>query len=103
MRKTIKYPENLFRRALVFIVSICMTISFMPDEILKAYASLSDDNEVAEEVSDELKYRIISTSLGDGKDEVITLNGMMPADAEVSVENSGDYSDKGENKKSCNK
>ena len=56
----------------------------------KALADTIDGSE-EDETEDGLKYQQISVSPGDSEDELITLDGMMPVSADVTVE-SGDAS-----------
>jgi len=92
MRNTRHLRKSFLSRMIVTAVSILIMISCIPDEILTAYGAEHHTENTTEKNSDDLKYRTIRTSLGDAGDEIITLNGMMPADAEVSINSSEEYS-----------
>ena len=100
MRNTRHLRKSFLSRIIVTAVSIFIMISCIPDEMLKAYGAEhhtentteKNDENTAKEYDDDLKYRTIRTSLGDAGDELITLNGMMPADAEVNINSSEEYS-----------
>ena len=79
-------------RLIAVIISTAVVISFMPDNMLEAFAmKLNDSASVTDEPSEELTYQTISTSLGDAA-EIITLDGLMPTNATVNVQNSDNFS-----------
>ena len=100
MRSTRHLRKSILSRIIVAAVSIFMIVSYIPDEMLKAYGAEhhtentteENDEDAAKVCDDDLKYRTIRTSLGDASGGIITLNGMMPADAEVSINSSKEYS-----------
>lgn len=86
--------KPLLTRIIVVIISILLPVSSVPETTLKLLAAETTDNptEISEQL-DELTYQTISASPEDSVQEVITLDGMMPADASVNVLNSENFSE----------
>lgn len=80
--------KSIFGRFFAVFVSGIVTFSFMPRNAFEVLADeISENDIVSEEQSEDLQYQTISTTVGDDESEVVTLDGMMPNDAEVSIEN----------------
>ena len=81
------------KKLIVAIISTAIVISFMPDNMLEAFAmKLNDNTSVTGELSEELTYQTISASPGDDAAEIITLDGLMPTNATINVQNSDNFS-----------
>lgn len=87
IRKTL--PEKI----LAVILSILLITSSIPETMLKITADAPDNTTITSEESDALTYQTISASPEENTQEIITLDGLMPANASVNVQNTETLSD----------
>ena len=86
--------KTLLERILVVIISVMLPVSSVPATMLNIVADETTSIPIeTNEPPDELTYQTISTSPEEHAQEVITLNGMMPADASVIVQNNENLSE----------
>ncbi len=100
MNKTQFAVKSAFKRVTVSFISLAMIMSFIPDNIHKAFAdevktvsenvsdviaSYQDTDEEPAAESAPLEYQVISASPDEKEKEVVTLDGLMPSNATVNV------------------
>lgn len=86
--------KTLLERILVVIISVMLPVSSVPATMLNIVADETTSIPIeTNELPEELTYQTISTSPEEHAQEVITLNGMMPADASVIVQNNENLSE----------
>lgn len=88
--------QKLFGRVFAMLMSMVLLFSGLSGNLLTAYADeLDDTTETTEIRNDELEYQTIRALPGEDEAESVTLDGLMPVNAEVNVQNSAEYT--GEN------
>ncbi len=91
------YNKTIFKRIQIFFIVVVMAVSFIPEEIIDTYAyeiseteitdtdNTETDNTETDITESELEYQVISASPDEDDSQVITLDGLMPSNAAVSV------------------
>ncbi|MBP3761300.1 MAG: InlB B-repeat-containing protein, partial [Ruminococcus sp.] len=91
------YNKTVFKRIQIFFIIVVMAVSFIPEEIIDTYAyeiseteitdtdNTETDNTETDITESELEYQVISASPDEDDSQVITLDGLMPSNAAVSV------------------
>lgn len=88
--------QKLFGRVSAMLMSMVLLFSGLSGNLLTVYADeLDDTTETTEIRNDELEYQTIRALPGEDEAESVTLDGLMPVNAEVNVQNSAEYT--GEN------
>ena len=89
--------KTVFKRIQIFFIIVVMAVSFIPEEIIDTYAyeiseteitdtdNTETDNTETDITESELEYQVISASPDEDDSQVITLDGLMPSNAAVSV------------------
>ena len=84
--------QKLFGRVSAMLMSMVLLFSGLSGNLLTAYADELDNmTETTEIRNDELEYQTIRALPGEDEAESVTLDGLMPVNAEVNVQNSAEY------------
>ncbi len=84
--------QNTFSRISAVILSVVFILSFMSEISLPAFAvSTSSEQETVSDQTDGLEYQTIRSLPGEDETEIVTLDGLMPVNAEVNVQSSSEY------------
>lgn len=86
-----KHTKSRSRLSALFLTIILTLTVFSPEALQVFAAELPDVQEPTEVLTDELQYQTITAQLGEADTELVTLDGLMPVNAEVSVQSSPDY------------
>ena len=87
-----KHTKRRSSRLSALFLTIILTLTVFSPEALQVFAAeLPDVQEPTEVLTDELQYQTITAQLGEADTELVTLDGLMPVNAEVSVQSSPDY------------
>ncbi len=85
--------KNKFKRLITIVLSFIISVAFMPSSLTEAFAeAVISEYTAAEETDESLKYQVLTASPEDSTDTKITVNGMMPSNAEVTVQSTDDAS-----------
>ena len=79
--------------SIILILSIILGISpAIPQAIAQSDQDITVDQDTTTDQADGLEYQTISSSTKKKKNEIVTLDGLMPVNAEVNVQTSREYS-----------
>ena len=81
----------MLKKLFAVAVTAVILCAFLPEPLLEAFAAeISNSQETAVQ-NDGLEYQTITTQAGENAGDTVTLDGLMPVNAEINVQSSSEY------------